>query len=382
MFGRNLVPVWVGIILLSAMFLGGQDAWKPTIPCELVEDCDDLNPCTDEGCVDSVCVYTNNTDPCDDGDPCTLEDACSGGVCSAVPWDDDGDTYLNEACGGNDCDDGNANVYPGAPELCDGIDNQCPGDFCYGEVDAHCGSPIPGMASVPCGCFDMGDHLGLIISDELPVHNVCISAFEMDVHEVTNAKYAECVDDGACTVPTNPGSYARTSYYGNPLYDDFPVIWVDWYKAADYCTWSGKRLPTEAEWEYGARGGLSGMQYAWGNTISGSNANYWQSGDPWDNETSEVGYYAANGYGLHDVAGNVWEWVNDWYDRHYYEYCVNHGIVNNPPGPASGTSRGMRGGSWYDPVGSLRVSDRSVNNPDGEENFVGFRCARGGAYGP
>jgi len=228
----------------------------------------------------------------------------------------------------------------------------------------------------------MGDHLGVIISDELPVHDVCISAFEMDVYEVTNAKYAECVDDGPCAAPIYSGSYARTSYYGNPLYVDFPVIWVDWFRAAAYCTWVGKRLPTEAEWEYAARGGLSGALYAWGNTISGWNANYWQSGDPWDNETSQVGYYAANGYGLHDVAGNVWEWVNDWYDRHYYEYCVNHGIVNNPPGPASGTSRGMRGGSWYDPTGNLRVSDRYVNNPDGEENFIGFRCARGGAYGP
>jgi len=382
MLNRNLLPVWTGMILLSAMFLAGQTTWERKIPCEVVQDCDDLNPCTDEQCVDSICVYTNNTDPCDDGNPCTLDDVCSGGVCFAVPWDDDGDTYLNEACGGNDCDDGNPHVYPGAPELCDGIDNQCPGDYCYEEIDAHCGNPTPGMASIPCGCFEMGDHLGAIISDELPVHTVCISAFEMDVHEVTNAEYTACVDAGGCTVPMYSGSYSRTSYYGDPLYVDFPVVWVDWYQAENYCTWAGKRLPTEAEWEYAARGGLSGSQYPWGNTIIGSDANYWHSGDPWDDDTSEVGYYPANGYGLHDVSGNVWEWINDWYDRHYYEYCVDHGIINNPQGPASGTSRGLRGGSWYSPQGNLRVSDRDVNNPDGEDNFIGFRCAGGGAYGP
>jgi len=277
---------------------------------------------------------------------------------------------------------GNVHVYPGAPELCDGIDNQCPGDFCYGEVDSHCGNPTQWMARVPCGCFEMGDHLGEIISDELPVHEVCLSAFEMDVYEVANAAYSACVDAGACTVPLYLASYSRASYYGDPLYVVFPVIWVDWYQANDYCAWAGKRLPTEAEWEYAARGGLSGKQYSWGDTISGSDANYWHSGDPWDDETSQVGYCTANGYGLRDMAGNVWEWVNDWYDLHDYEDCVAQGIVNDPPGPASGTSRGLRGGSWYSPEGNLRVSDRDVNNPDGEDNFIGFRCASGGAYGP
>lgn len=139
MFGRNLVPVWIGIILLSSMFLMGQDSWPPQTECAVPEDCNDSNPCTDEDCVDSTCVYTNNTDPCEDGDVCTMRDTCSEGVClGGGPLDSDGDTYVSDACGGDDCDDGNPDVYPDAPELCDEIDNQCPGDEGYGEVDEGC----------------------------------------------------------------------------------------------------------------------------------------------------------------------------------------------------------------------------------------------------
>jgi formylglycine-generating enzyme required for sulfatase activity len=180
----------------------------------------------------------------------------------------------------------------------DGLDNDCDGNT--DELDTGCGV----MAEIPAGCFDMGDSSdGCLRSTECPVHNVCISAFEMDFHEVTNAEYAWCVNDGECTTPLYSFSYSRSSYYGNPAYDDFPVIFVDWYQAEDYCTWAGKRLPTEAEWEYAARGGLQGQRYPWGDAISGSDANYYDSGDPWDNDTSPVGYYdpqptSHNGYGL------------------------------------------------------------------------------------
>jgi formylglycine-generating enzyme required for sulfatase activity len=233
------------------------------------------------------------------------------------------------------------------------------------------------MAQIPAGCFDMGDHFGEGDDDELPVHNVCISAFEMDLHEVTNAEYAACVDDGGCTPPTVTGSQTRATYYGDPAYDDFPVIWVEWYHAEHYCTWAGKRLPTEAEWEYAARGGLDGKRYPWGDTISGSDANYWGSGDPWDNDTSEVEYYAPNGYGLYDMAGNVWEWVNDYYGD-YYDVSP----PNDPPGPATGFKRILRGGSWSYDTDGLRVANRFAYTPDDQDLFIGFRCARGGAYGP
>ena len=236
------------------------------------------------------------------------------------------------------------------------------------------GPPVPPgpMAQIPAGCFDMGDAFSEGGPDELPVHNVCISAFEMDVHEVTNAEYRQCVTFGGCTAPSDSSSHTRPTYYGDPAYDDFPVIWVDWYKAEDYCTWAEKRLPTEAEWEYAARGGLAGKRYPWGDTISGTDANYWDSGDPWDNDTSEVEYYGPNGYGLYDMAGNVWEWVNDWYQEDYYTVSP----PNDPPGPGSGTDRVLRGGSWNSNSDYLRVANRDYDLPDNETDFLGFRCAR------
>ena len=113
---------------------------------------------------------------------------------------------------------------------------------------------------------------------------------------------------------------------------------------------------------------MDGARYPWGNTISGTDANFFDSGDPWDNDTSPVIRFPANGYGLYDVAGNVWEWVNDWYSPTYYQ--------------DAGTSRGMRGGSWYDLKDSLRVSKRGDYAPGLDNANLGFRCARGGAYGP
>ena len=338
MFKKNLLPVWIAIILLSGMFLMGQEPWSP-----------------------AECI------------------------------DNDGDGYGNPAAASCtypelDCDDTNADVSPGAEEICDGLDNQCPGDHCFEEVDAHCSIPIPGMAWIPCGCFDMGDRFEEGDPDERPVHNVCISAFQMDVHEVTNAKYAECVDDGGCTPPYYTFSRTRETYYGNPAYDEFPVIWVNWNQATDYCTWAGKRLPTEAEWEYAARGGLAGRRYTWGDTIDCDDACHYRCHPPlsclcWyhchngicDNDTHPVGSYAPNGYWLYDMAGNVWEWVNDWYDSNYYSVSP----PNDPPGPVSGNYRVVRDGGWYVESNFVRVAERSFGFPDvGWKEYRGFRCAR------
>ena len=329
MFRITQMPVWIGILALSCMFLLGQESWPP--------------PCPDL----------------------------------------DGDGYgspASEFCPHPelDCDDNERYVYPGAAEVCnDGIDNQCEGDPGYGEVDENC------EAAIPDGCFGMGDHFGEGDLDELPVHDVCISAFEMDVHEVTNAEYADCVNEGACTEPQYLDSSSRNTYFADPAYDHFPVIYVDWFQAEDYCDWAGKRLPTEAEWEYAARGGLAGKRYPWGDAISGAHANYWDSGDPWDNDTSEVEYYLPNGYGLYDMAGNVNEWVNGFYDEDYYQYCVDHGIVNDPPGPESGLNQVYRGGSWGAFAEYLRVALRHPIFPPFHNALnLGFRCASGGAFGP
>jgi hypothetical protein len=137
MFSRGTAFVWVDIILLSGMFLMGQDNWPPA-ECRVAEDCDDGDLCTDDACVNQSCMHTNNTEPCDDGIPCTMNDTCLEGVCSGDPLDADGDSYVSDACSGTDCEDENADVYPGAPELCDLVDNQCPGDTGYGEVDEGC----------------------------------------------------------------------------------------------------------------------------------------------------------------------------------------------------------------------------------------------------
>jgi formylglycine-generating enzyme required for sulfatase activity len=284
----------------------------------------------------------------------------------------------------DDCDDNNPTVYSNAPELCDEMDNQCPGDAGYGTVDEGCQAP-PGMALIPAGCFDMGNSFP---TNARPIHNVCISAFKMDKHEVTNAEYRACVDAGTCDPPSSAGSHARGLYYGDTAYDDYPVIHVDWNDANAFCQWAGKRLPTEAEWEYAARGGLSGMKYSWGDTITCADACYdrWDnSTDCWDyggldNDTHQVESYAANGYELHDMIGNVWEWVSDWYDSGYYQYCVDQGIVNNPPGPDTSPNgyRSIRGGSWSSDaaMGIISVYYRSYAVPTTEHAGLGLRCAR------
>jgi len=302
-----------------------------------------------------------------------------GDIIGNPDWDGDG--YLKT---GNtvDCNDGNPAINPGASEVCDNaIDNDCDG-LIYGN-DPDClwsgtGSP---MALMPSGCFNMGDAFSEGGSQEIPVHNVCITSdFYMDIHEVTNAEYAACVSGGGCTAPSNSSSYTRASYYGNPAYDDYPVIFVSWSQANGYCTWAGKRLPTEAEMEYAARGGMEGKRYFNGDSISCADADYgrWDPGFPcWnygglDNDTHPVGSYNPNKYGLYDVTGNVMEWLNDWYLDTYYSISP----TNDPAGPASGTTRVLRGGCWGHSEYNVRVSQRGGSDPAGMYNSVGFRCAR------
>jgi eukaryotic-like serine/threonine-protein kinase len=229
------------------------------------------------------------------------------------------------------------------------------------------------MSAIDCGCFYMGDNFDEGDRDELPVHEVCLSSFLVDKTEVTNAAYAECVAAGECAEPAELGSGDRADYYGNPDYDNFPVVWVNWGDADTYCTWKGKRLLTEAEWEYAARGGQAGKRYPFGDELTGDDANYQDSGDEFDNNTTEVGSYPANDFGLFDMAGNVWEWTAEWFDSSFYSFRPDPD--NDPYNDVPGDGYVVRGGSFSAGADNLRNSYRASDESNEVFDDEGFRCA-------
>ncbi len=223
------------------------------------------------------------------------------------------------------------------------------------------------MALIAAGEFDMGSTSGS--GNERPVHRVFLDAYYIDRYEVTNALYRKCVQAGTCTPPSDVRSFKHTNYYNNQSLDEYPVIWVNWEQARTFCEWRGARLPTEAEWEKAARGGLEGKLYTWGDDAPDcKRANF--TGCAGD--ANQAGSYAPNGYELFDMAGNVWEWVNDYYSSTYYRSSP----ASNPAGPAASVYRVVRGGAWDYYSDYLRVSTRLQRSPGDSQGSTGFRCAR------
>jgi formylglycine-generating enzyme required for sulfatase activity/serine/threonine protein kinase len=232
------------------------------------------------------------------------------------------------------------------------------------------------MVYVPEGTFMMGskDDDKNARDDEKPQRKIYLDAYWIDKYEITNVQYAMCVSSGSCTEPYKLGSATRISYYSSPEYNNYPVIYVDWDQANSYCNWVGGRLPTEAEWEKAARG-PDGNEYPWGNEEPEcSLANYDQRNEKQINycvsDTTMAGSYpkGASYYGAMDMMGNVWEWVNDWYDLYLKD------VLENPEGPKNGTERIMRGGSWSDDFINGRATQRLSRSPDVFLHNVGFRC--------
>ena len=229
-------------------------------------------------------------------------------------------------------------------------------------------------ATIPAGSFQMGcdpsNPAGSCQDDEQPLRTVTLDAYSIDKYEVTNARYQACVDAGACEPPQEAGSYTRDAYFGNPEFANYPVIQVTWHQATAFCAWEGARLPTEAEWEKAARG-TDGRMYPWGDQAPTQElANF----DKNVGDTTPVGSYPAGAspYGVMDMAGNVWEWVSDWYDSAYYSQSP----TDNPQGPATGGSRVLRGGSWS-LDSDVRSTYRSYYSPSRWSGYYGgFRCAR------
>ena len=252
-----------------------------------------------------------------------------------------------------------------------------------------------GMVLIPAGEFEMGTDLSEVpqliqwakelyprvlleansFNQEMPCHTVYLDAYYIDIYEVTNALYGEFMDATGYKAPV----YWDDSRFNAP---DQPVVGVSWFDAEAYAEWAGKQLPTEAEWEKAARGGLVGKKYTWGNSNpDGTQCNFSDKNntdsifsdknvDDGYQYTAPVGSFPPNDYGLYDMAGNVVEWCADWEAGDYYANSPQH----NPTGPSSGEGRVMRGGNWYSHPITIRVANRSADTQDTAQSTVGFRC--------
>ncbi len=225
------------------------------------------------------------------------------------------------------------------------------------------------MVSIPEGHFLMGANGTDALEDERPQHQVWINRFEMDRYEVTTEHYAEFLAATAHPAPWQWEGVDLTQHR------DRPVIGVSWFDADAYCRWRGKRLPTEAEWEKAARG-ADGRLFPWGNQVPHEESANFGLGArfSYSQVLASVQRYeqGRSAYGVHQMAGNVGEWVADWYGANYYET----GPLKNPTGPDLGSFRVVRGGSWSDLPKYLLTYGRFKLPPETRNSYTGFRCAR------
>jgi formylglycine-generating enzyme required for sulfatase activity len=250
-----------------------------------------------------------------------------------------------------------------------------------------------GMELIPAGNFWLGrshafflDSYDIMARDRMdadPANNVYLDAFFIDKYEVTNADYARFLETTSSKPPWHwpQGKIAEGE-------DRFPASNVNWFEASSYCKWVGKRLPTEAEWEKAARGGLDRNRYSWGDKevdtsevrrlapqSYGRNTNRPVPAALGRNDAMDVGSFEPNSYGLHDMSGNVMEWTNDWYDNNYYPFMAKR----NPRGPETGRYRSVRGAGWTDAAGhgeTKMVHYRNFSDPELRSPTIGFRCAK------
>jgi len=314
--------------------------------------------------------------------------------------------------------------------------------------DPNAAADYTGMVEVEGGAFEMGGDNDQAREDEMPKHPVKVASFWMDATEVTNTQFKAFIDaTGYRTIAEqeidvdemmkqlpagtprpdpellkpfslmfNEQAPGRDVYYPSEWWrmvpgaswkhpegpgssieglENHPVVHVAWYDALAYCKWAGKRLPTEAEWEYAARGGSKNGVYPWGNEgINVKHANYWQGDFPTKNtvddnflKTSPVKHFEANAFGLFDMAGNVWEWTSDWYHYHHYYQIAQEQAIEDPIGPSKSydpdeptvPKKVIRGGSFLcndSYCSGYRVASRMKSSPDTGMEHTGFRCVR------
>lgn len=222
------------------------------------------------------------------------------------------------------------------------------------------------MVLIPGGEFLMGKDEEED-ADHSPAHKVYVDSFYMDRYEVTNAQYYQFCKE---TERKLPEFWGMTEFHSGRDFPDYPVVGITWRDAEAYAEWADKRLPTEAEWEYAARGGLVGINYPNGDEVDSTQANYSVKGIM--RGTVPVDSYASNGYELFNMAGNVWEWISDYYDGDYYKKSPQ----KNPQGPEDGKFRVIRGGGWHSGPYCNRVYYRKALPSNWVDFAVGFRCVK------